>query len=65
MRGNLSGVVAPKYTTYPAYDHTKLPTIQGFNLLKADDRVAATEVLVQIHHNLICSCPAFENRART
>jgi hypothetical protein len=57
--GNLQGITPPVFTIYPAYKPGKHPHSQGFNLLKADKRADAIKALLQIRHNLICSCLHF------
>jgi len=58
--GSLKGIKVddrPHFAVYPAYDPEKTTTAQGFNLLDASDRAHAITTLVQLRHNLICSCP--------
>lgn len=57
-QANLAGVTdRPIFTVYPAYDPNKPRTAQGFNLMEASDRVEAISTILQLRHNIICSCP--------
>ncbi len=47
----------PQFTSFPPYNPNKPYNNQGFNLLDAVERVQAIEALVQLRHNIICTCP--------
>jgi hypothetical protein len=62
--GTLAGIKVddrPHFAVYPAHKHGGVPeSKQGFNLLDPSDREQAVITLIQLRHNLICSCPVAE-----